>query len=439
MINLRKQLLYDFFKKSPLAFSYHRVIRDKLGFPCDYEFLGINDALEALTGLKASTLVGHRYNQLFPASDGDAPGWRDVYQDAIVHRKIVITNRYHRTIEKWLTVTVYAIDDEHCACFYTLAPNPNQPLRFPPNSSDFFVIDHMNGMTSKPAFDKRIDEEIDRSNRYDEPLSLLLLEAVPQSGTNAAGNRDVLLDSMKQTVEICLSLIRKYDVMTRENEFQFTLLMPKTNTKGAMIVTQRILNTLKSQMPPLTESVSTHFAICERISNESYADWQLRASESLESSRKMAPNEIVIADKEIHDASPMKLTWHNDWNSRNYQIDFQHRELVELSNQLLKMMDSGDTVDVMTNLLDRTIDHLVHHFNYEEQLLSRCQYPDLEKFTKIHKNLIGKAFSLKDAFVRGEINPGEYFAFLVADVINGHLLSEDVAFFPNLQAHPDIR
>ncbi len=439
MINLRKQLLYDFFKKSPLAFSYHRVIRDDLGFPCDYEFLGINDALEALTGLKASTLVGHRYSKLFPGPDGDAPGWRDIYQDAVVHRKIVITNKYNRSIEKWLTVTVYAIDDEHCACFYTLPPNAGDHAPFPPNSNDFLAIDSLKGMTAKTSFDKRIDEEIDRSSRYDEPLSLLLLEAAPPAGTDDPGNYARILDSLKQTVEICLSLIRKYDVITREGGFRFTLLMPKTNTKGAMIVTQRIRSALEFQIPPLGGSVSTNFSICERISNESYADWYLRAAEALENSKKLGPHEIVIADKEVHDASPMKLTWQSDWNSGNYQIDLQHRELVELSNQLLKMVDAGDTFDAVTTQLDRTIDHLVHHFNYEEQILSHCQYPDLEKFTKIHKNLIGKAFSLKDAFVRGEISLVEYFSFLVVDVINGHLLAEDVAFFPDLHTHPDIR
>lgn len=61
----------DFFYKniiarSPIAFSYHRIILNEEGQPCDFEFLEINKKFEELIGLPAGDIVGKRATALLP-------------------------------------------------------------------------------------------------------------------------------------------------------------------------------------------------------------------------------------------------------------------------------------------------------------------------------------------------------------------------------------
>ena len=74
----------------------------------------------------------------------------------------------------------------------------------------------------------------------------------------------------------------------------------------------------------------------------------------------------------------------------------------------------------------------MNHFTYEEQLHIKIQYPEWDKHSKIHKNLVGKAFFLKESFSRKECEPAEFLAFMISEVMNDHILSEDLLFFPYL-------
>lgn len=54
----------DIIAQSPIAYSYHRIILNKEGLPCDYEFLEINKKFEELAGLPARDIVGKRLTEL---------------------------------------------------------------------------------------------------------------------------------------------------------------------------------------------------------------------------------------------------------------------------------------------------------------------------------------------------------------------------------------
>ena len=60
--NFYKQLT----EESPTGYAYHRIICDKDGAPCDYEFIEVNAAFEVLTGLKRCDIVGRKVTEVLP-------------------------------------------------------------------------------------------------------------------------------------------------------------------------------------------------------------------------------------------------------------------------------------------------------------------------------------------------------------------------------------
>jgi hemerythrin len=67
-------------------------------------------------------------------------------------------------------------------------------------------------------------------------------------------------------------------------------------------------------------------------------------------------------------------------------LDEDHRLLVEMVNEITKMLDSGETANCKTKVLE-FINFAKAHFAREEQLLNKVGYPNVSKHQKHHKEL----------------------------------------------------
>ena len=64
------------FQELTAGFALHEIVYDESGRPCDYRWLEVNPAFEALTGLKASEVVGKRALEVIPDLE---PRWIEDY------------------------------------------------------------------------------------------------------------------------------------------------------------------------------------------------------------------------------------------------------------------------------------------------------------------------------------------------------------------------
>jgi len=55
------------FESMQTGFALHEILCDENGVPCDYRFLEVNSAFEALTGLKAENIVGRTVKEVMPS------------------------------------------------------------------------------------------------------------------------------------------------------------------------------------------------------------------------------------------------------------------------------------------------------------------------------------------------------------------------------------
>jgi hemerythrin-like metal-binding protein/PAS domain S-box-containing protein/diguanylate cyclase (GGDEF)-like protein len=284
------------------------------------------------------------------------------------------------------------------------------------------------GLLSIDFFNKRISEEIERADRYNDPLSMIMLTL-----DNLKSHK---LDSLvkeelvKETAKIANSVIRKYDILVKIDDEKFILLMPKTNKSGAIIVAEKIRKSLNENVHPIVGKFMGSFGVSERIKAESLKQWQERLIKLLISAQEQGENYIIATKfEEAIEIEMEKLKWNNEWNSGNEEIDMEHRELLVLLNDLIKVaiieMDFEKSLDKLDILIDKT----VKHFDKEEEILIKIGYHDYDKHCKIHKNLIGKVFQLKQCYQNRELNPAAFFSFIADDVIMGHLISEDMQFF----------
>ena len=211
--------------------------------------------------------------------------------------------------------------------------------------------------------------------------------------------------------------------------------MPKTNINGATIVAEKIRKALNDNVDPIVGKFIASFGVSERIKAESIKQWQERLNKVLYKAQEQGEN-FIIATKfeEKLDIKREKIEWKSEWDSGNIEIDKQHQELLDLLNKLIQLSNIETSFEKSINQLEILIQKTVQHFNYEEEILSNIGYKDYDRHCKIHKNLIGKVFQLKECYQAGELNPSAFFSFIADDVIIGHLINEDILFFNILKS-----
>jgi hemerythrin-like metal-binding protein len=224
--------------------------------------------------------------------------------------------------------------------------------------------------------------------------------------------------------------IRSADILVRFGGEEFILIMPQTTIEGAIEASEKIRSAIEKKEHIITGKQTISIGVAMRIMHESFESWYRRVDAALYRAKNEGRNRVAVYDSSQKMApDSISLEWREEWESGSTEIDRQHRELLEGANRLIYMSMSGSKHEEMVKLLDLIIEHAVMHFNYEEELLAKIRYPDLEAHARIHKNLAGEAMRLKKSFHEGNIDASAFFSFIADKIILEHMLTSDINYY----------
>ncbi len=301
---------------------------------------------------------------------------------------------------------------------------------------DEYVSHHdaLTGAYNRLFFEQKIVEVMDCSDRYGESLSMLLLDLDHFKRVNDTWGHPAGDAVLKQTAEMINKIIRSTDLLVRLGGEEFIVLMPQVNIRGAMVVAEKIRTVLDNHVHAVAGKVTASFGVAERKKTESFADWYKRVDEALYHAKTSGRNRVVSAEyQERLPLASVLLEWRDEWKSGHSEIDEQHFELLECGNKLIYLSLSGAEMEAVVYQLDRILEHTVKHFAYEEQIMVQVGYSDYQRHVKIHETLVRKALALKEDYQQGKLKPAAFFSFIVDDIIVGHMLHDDVQFFPYIK------
>jgi len=96
-------------------------------------------------------------------------------------------------------------------------------------------------------FDKRIEEEIERANRYSRPFSLLMIDIDDFKKVNDTFGHQVGDEVLRRLSSSIKSTIRKADIAARYGGEEFAIVMPETGMKNASIAAERIRKAIEEE------------------------------------------------------------------------------------------------------------------------------------------------------------------------------------------------
>lgn len=87
------------------GFALHEMICDEAGKPCDYRFLEVNPAFEALTGLRRSQILGKTVREVLP---GIESYWIDTYGDVALNGNATRFENYSQDLGRYYAVNAFS-------------------------------------------------------------------------------------------------------------------------------------------------------------------------------------------------------------------------------------------------------------------------------------------------------------------------------------------
>jgi diguanylate cyclase (GGDEF)-like protein/hemerythrin-like metal-binding protein len=310
--------------------------------------------------------------------------------------------------------------------------------------------DPLTQLPNRRLLNDRIHMAIVQARRLRTKFGLLMIDLdrfkpVNDEYGHSAG--DVLLGAVAGRMQKCL---RESDTLARIGGDEFVAILPTTgDAETAAEVGKKIRRLLCSPFDlggSVTVNVDCSIGVaiyldhgCDGDSLLKSADDAMYVAKSLERTKvyyaKGAANaEDGAAGGPCHGRDAEPLVWRHAYRCGEETIDRQHEDIFMHCNLIVCAVENGGvSPDELPEMLDKLIDELAAHFQYEESVLSRHGYPGLDKHSQQHQALIERARDLYRLAVARELPVNEVVSFIEWDWVAQHILTDDHEFAPFLK------
>lgn len=95
------------------------------------------------------------------------------------------------------------------------------------------------------------------------------------------------------------------------------------------------------------------------------------------------------------------MQWTPDLDTGISVIDTQHKRIVDYINELYDASESGSAQQVQS-VIEGLVDYTVTHFNFEEQLQEKANYPFLKAHQRVHEIFMRRIAAFRERATAGE-------------------------------------
>jgi|GEM_PF-497248 len=115
-------------------------------------------------------------------------------------------------------------------------------------TEELTVIDELTGAFNYRYFRQKLDEEFKRAKRYDQVLSMIMLDIDWFKRCNDTYGHRFGNQVLRMLVKVCLKCIRDTDVLCRYGGEEFVVLLPQTSKEDARQIAERIREAVAQQL-----------------------------------------------------------------------------------------------------------------------------------------------------------------------------------------------
>jgi hemerythrin len=122
------------------------------------------------------------------------------------------------------------------------------------------------------------------------------------------------------------------------------------------------------------------------------------------------------------------VEWKNAFSVGVLEIDDQHRKLLAIINHLHDAMRAGSDTAELSRVMDELVNYTRFHFAFEEQLMERVAYPDVQEHRRRHQAMVARVVQ----FQADVANARALFSMKLMEFLkywlSKHILETDMAY-----------
>lgn len=130
----------------------------------------------------------------------------------------------------------------------------------------------------------------------------------------------------------------------------------------------------------------------------------------------------------------MGFIWDKNWEIGISSIDQQHRELVDIINKLGEAMKERKAAEVVSTVVAELTAYTRKHFTFEESLMHKYKYPDLDAHKPYHTKFIAKLVEFQEKIDSGNIAIGVQMYNFLGDWLRNHIRGTDTKYAEVIKA-----
>ena len=294
--------------------------------------------------------------------------------------------------------------------------------------------DKLTSLYNKAYIEEQLDVQCGMVRRYHRECSVIFFDIDHFKRINDNYGHSVGDEVLIAISSLISNHIRSTDMFARWGGEEFLLLLPETGIEEAKIVANKLCALVEQHDFDIVKKVTISLGVTSVLASDTVLSILNRVDKALYKAKHSGRNQVVVyqSDEEIPFAS-MKISWRHVWDSGHSQIDAQHKNLIDLANELLEMTTMQATKEEILFMLDKLIQHTSQHFAYEEHVLRKLNYDQIEDHMVKHQLLIEKALGLRKDFLEDKGYMSTFFSFIIEDVVLKHMIQEDTRFFPTIK------
>lgn len=126
------------------------------------------------------------------------------------------------------------------------------------------------------------------------------------------------------------------------------------------------------------------------------------------------------------------MSWTQDLETGIKVIDDQHKRLIDFINELDDACRTGNA-DETSHVMEGLLNYTVTHFEFEESLQEKANYPFLKAHQRIHELFMKKVAAFRERASKGEDVAPELLNLLQGWLVN-HIKGEDRDYIESVSA-----
>lgn len=123
-----------------------------------------------------------------------------------------------------------------------------------------------------------------------------------------------------------------------------------------------------------------------------------------------------------------KLVWTEECSVGIAVLDNQHKKIISLINKLIEQPDLTVYSEAISDIISELTQYASDHFHYEEELLAKYNYPDLEHQKKEHRDFRFKVVQFCSAATEHVNEVPEILLNYLSDWWCTHIHDEDMLY-----------